>query len=463
MDIVRAVRITVALRGIARRIAELPPLAILALGWLVVVVYAFPGMMTMDSIQQLQEARSGFYTDGHPPAMAWLWHFVDKVIAGPFGMLVIQTLAFLAGLYLLLRRALAPRQAAVAASLLFVFPPVLAPMAVIWKDCLMAGLFVLGTAALLAGRRSLELAGLAAFVVATAVRYNAPAATLPLVVILFTWLPPAPTWKARIQRYALATAAWLAVTVAALGLGKALTDQPMYIWHSSLALLDTAGTLAKVDTTIPDEQLRDLFAGTEVLVDRDIHAAVRRQYSPIDFEPLIHGDGHLWEVPISGTQPAPAPKREAISRMFWSTVTSHPGAYLAHRAATTRYVLALPGSPVYSPVMMHRLQYTGLVAQLGVGTAWSELQGWMQRKAQWLAKKTPLFRPWMYLVLALVLLPLARRQRDVLALLLSGLGLEASLFVLAPTPDYRYSHWMVVCTCIAVVMLVARRARRATP
>jgi hypothetical protein len=190
---------------------------------------------------------------------------------------------------------------------------------------------------------------------------------------------------------------------------------------------------------------------------------VRRQYSPIDFEPLIHGDGHLWEVPISGTQPAPAPKREAIARMFWSTVTSHPGAYLAHRAATTRYVLALPGSPVYSPVMMHRLQYTGLVAQLGVGTGWSDLQGWMQRKAQWLAKKTPLFRPWMYLVLALVLLPFARRQRDVLALLLSGLGLEASLFVLAPTPDYRYSHWMVVCTCLAVVMLVARRARRATP
>jgi hypothetical protein len=41
--------------------------------------------------------------------------------------------------------------------------------------------------------------------------------------------------------------------------------------------------------------------------------------------------------------------------------------------------------------------------------------------------------------------------------LLSGIGLEASLFLLAASPDYRYSHWLVVCTCIAIVMLVARR------
>jgi hypothetical protein len=65
----------------------------------------------------------------------------------------------------------------------------------------------------------------------------------------------------------------------------------------------------------------------------------------------------------------------------------------------------------------------------------------------------------MYLVIALVLLPLAIRHRDVLALLLSGLGLEASLFPLAPTPDYRYSHWLVICTLLAIIMLTARRMK----
>jgi len=153
------------MRNVTRRIAgwfaRWPPLAILAAGWVVAVVYAFPGMMTMDSIDQLTEARTGFYTDGHPPAMAALWRIVDTILAGPFGMLVLQTVAFVAGLYLLLRRAMRPRRAAVAASLLLVFPPILAPMAVIWKDCIMAGFLVLGTACLLAGCRWVRVLGLA--------------------------------------------------------------------------------------------------------------------------------------------------------------------------------------------------------------------------------------------------------------------------------------------------------------
>src|SRR5437588_4867274 len=151
-------------------------------------------MMTMDSLDQLSEARAGVYSDGHPPAMAAMWRVIDAIVSGPLGMLLIQTAAFLGGLYLVLRRALAPRAAAIAASLLFLFPPVLAPMAVIWKDCIMAGFFVLGTGALFDDRRWVKIAGLACFVVATAVRYNAPAATLPLIGLLFAW-PGLAGWR----------------------------------------------------------------------------------------------------------------------------------------------------------------------------------------------------------------------------------------------------------------------------
>src|SRR5207248_5140424 len=102
------------------------------MGWLVGLVYAYPGLVTMDSLDQLREGREGFYTDGHPPAMAALWRLVDMVISGPIGMLALQTLAFVIGAYLILRRALSPRRAAIATVLLFAFPPILAPMAVIW-------------------------------------------------------------------------------------------------------------------------------------------------------------------------------------------------------------------------------------------------------------------------------------------------------------------------------------------
>jgi hypothetical protein len=50
----------------------------------------------------------------------------------------------------------------------------------------------------------------------------------------------------------------------------------------------------------------------------------------------------------------------------------------------------------------------------------------------------------------------------VAALLASGLVVEASLVMLAPSPDYRYSHWTVVVTIVAAIMSWSRhRARRA--
>ena len=49
----------------------------------------------------------------------------------------------------------------------------------------------------------------------------------------------------------------------------------------------------------------------------------------------------------------------------------------------------------------------------------------------------------------------AGRERDVLAIVLSGLCMELTMLRLGATPDYRYSHWLVVTTCLAIVMLIA--------
>lgn len=450
-----------ALQGVARRLVPRAHLAVLAAGWLWLVVYAWPGLMTMDSVDQLTEARSGFYTDSHPPLMAAMWRYLDMLYPGPAAMLLVQSVVFVAGLYLVLRRALRPVPASLATTALTWFPPIFTPLAVIWKDCVMAGLLLLATAALLDRRRPVRLAGLVLCMVATSFRYNAPAATFALIVVLFTWHAPdvVASWRARIARHALATGLWIATTVGALGIGVALTDRTMHIWHSSLALMDMAGTLANLDATIPDSELRPLLSGTRIQVDRDVHAAIRRQYSSLDFSPLIHGDGHLWDVPIAGTTPAPTPQRDAIAHAFWQLVTRYPGAYLKHRATVMGHALALTAAPS-STVMNHKLQWAPALARLGLPPPEpSSLQWRWQRRLSHLADRhlPSLYRAWIYAVLAIALLAFCRRQRDVLAILLSGLGLESSLFVLTPTPDYRYSHWLVICTCVATVMLVARR------
>ncbi|MGN6106573.1 MAG: hypothetical protein ACTHU0_15815, partial [Kofleriaceae bacterium] len=356
-------------RRIARALAALPPLVVLGLAWLWLIVYAFPGLMTQDSFDHLREARDGIYSDGHPPSINLLWKIVEYVIAGPFGMLVIQSVALLAGLYLVLVRTFSPRRAAWLSAALFVFPPIMLPMAVIWKDCLMAGCLMLGLGALLSPRRGVRIAGLLAMSAATAFRYNALAATLPPIVLLFEWRPGA-HW---LRRYALATAAWLAMTLAAFGLNRALTDRPMYIWYSSLAVYDIVGTHAFLDEDVPDDQLRALLEGSELLTPRDIHATMRALYSPRDFLPIINDQTRaMWRLPINGYEPAPEPQREAIARAWWDTLSGHPLAYLEHRLSVMAEVLSLGRSSPASVITRREVKYPDYAHQLGLGTGWSK-------------------------------------------------------------------------------------------
>jgi hypothetical protein len=433
-------------------LCALPPRVILAIGWLLFVVYAFPGLMTFDSFYQLAEGRAWSFTDLHPPAMAALWGVVDRIVVGPFGMLVIQGTAFLAGLYLILARAMRPRRAAVCASLLLLFPPVVAPMAVIWKDCQMAGFLVLGVAALFDERRWIRLVGLAALSLATAMRYNAPAATLPLVGLLFEWSP-----GGALRRYAIAAGAWIALTAVAFGVNAALVDQPKHVW-SSFALTDIIGTLAHVEPDIPDDELRRELAPTGLHVDHDIHAAIRAAYKPFAFDPLIGGDGHFWDPPTNGTTPEAAGQRDAIARAWSDILTTHWGAYVRYRFEVFGEVLGT--SRRFDGIVgLHRIQYPELLAAQHLAGGYSRYQVISEDVTMFFATRTRLFRPHLYLFLALALLAFCRRHRDILAILLSGIAMELSLLPLAATPDFRYSHWLVVCTCLALVMLIARRAR----
>jgi len=166
---------------------KLVPAAILALAWSWFLLYADPGAITFDALDALIQARSGSYRDDQPASYPALWHLVEHVVAGPFGMLALQSLAFLGGLYLIMRRTFAARGAAIAAAAMFVFPPVMMPMTAIWKDSLMAGFLVLGIGLLLATNRRLRVLGLVAMLAATAIRYNGAAATLIPIVLLFDW------------------------------------------------------------------------------------------------------------------------------------------------------------------------------------------------------------------------------------------------------------------------------------
>ena len=154
---------------------------ILIAGYLVFLLYAYPGFLSWDAMTQLAQARRDVYSDDHPPAMAVLWHVLEHVLRGPLPMFLLGSVPFVVATHRLFATRMTVRAAAVAATLVLWFPPVGSVLAAIYKDTLMASL-LMAAVPLFTTRRN--AAALALTCAATAMRYNALAATLPIVLLL---------------------------------------------------------------------------------------------------------------------------------------------------------------------------------------------------------------------------------------------------------------------------------------
>ena len=440
------------MRDLGARLQALTPHRILLLGGLGFLAYAFPGFMSYDSITQLRESRSGYHIDGHPPAMAELWRFVELFVAGPVGMLLIQSACFLVGAYLVCTCYLTARKAAVTASLLLWFPPIAAVMAVIWKDAQMTGFLVLGLGLILQDSRRMRLLGLLAFVAATAMRHNALVMTGPLIFLCFVWDARA----GRIKRYVISFVAFVVVTLSAQGITSALTDEQQHIWHTSLALCDMTATL-HYTTTIPEAELATMLDGVRVRQPRDLQAFIRDG---------IHDDDYintLWKTTYSVFGlPRTQAEREAVTRAWKRVVFGHKDAYLAYRWEIYRRMLGLGDEPDASPVYnwFSDIQDPYYSASRADHDAYPAHFQDLLRRTIHVVGVTPMFHVILYAILTVVLLPFGLRDHRAFALLASGITSEGVLFILAPTTDWRYSFWMIVVVAFSLVMLVAGRAQR---
>lgn len=429
------------------------PIHILIVGFFLVLVYAYPGYMSTDSVDQLLQAREGHYRDWHPPLMAWMWRFSDRIISGPFPMLVLQVGTFLGGTYAILRRAMSDRRAAICASVILLAPPVLTQMAVIWKDCQMAGFLLAGIAAILSPKRGWKIAGCAMLAIANAERHNAFAATFVLVVALFVWRDGVTRWR----RYLVAAGVWCVIAVAALGANRVLTDEKTHPWHGSLALFDIAGTI-RFTPALPDQELREALAGVPNIPAENIHQRFWRKYDAGAWWWLANSDGAVMAAPQTEEE------RDAVARAWYGLVTEHPRAYLYHRWKVFQDILGLSDKTPAGAVWDGFSEMPGQLAVLGHDARHSAFQqAWLDVMKS--MDRSVLFRVWVYFAIALALLPLCRRRRLAFAVIASGVAYELTLFVAAPSRDFRYSHWMIVATILGAVLLFAERWRegRAAP
>lgn len=436
---------------VRRWLAGLRPRTVLAAAWLFMIVYAFPGYMNWDVGDQLMQVRRGELTDWHPPMLAGYWSVLEVAVHGPLPLLLLQTTCFLWGLYALLRHRLDDRAAAWVAAGLYLFPPVFTPMAAVWKDAQMAGFLIAGVGLSLRPTWPARVGGLLLLVLAAGVRDNAPAA-LPH---LCLWMTAAWGCRRWIVKCAMGVAVFALVVLAAMGANRALTDVNDHAWYRTSALFDIAGTIVHAGD-LSDAELLAILGDTGLRpeVDEQIQARVRRAYEPRVWFDLLFSPDAVWSTTATEAQ------LRARGRALEELVRRYPRGYLAHRWAVTRELLGLTSQPIWEPVCqtfaanddhLHRVDHNH------THSWWQTELGTLYR---WLGT-TILYRPWAYVLLAFVFLGygLWRRDQIVVALAGSGLLYEASFVAVTAAPDFRYSHWMVTCTCLCAVLVFVERLR----
>lgn len=427
---------------------RISPRWILIAGWIVFVLCAYPGFMSVDSALELFDVRNGVYTDTYPPVMTAVWSLLEIAFAGPAPMLVLQSGLFLFGLAALLNRVLSPRAAALTAVGVLLFPPVLAVMGVIWPDPLVAGCLLAGTAMVLGHRLSIRLGGLALLALAIACRAEVTFAVVPLAWLAVTReLPTLSRWA----RFGAACGIVLVLALVSRGAEWALTDKPTYSWQQALLMPDIASITRRVHPKT-DADVQKLLGDIKLANVDGAGDRLKRGRDARDWWALTHGDKRVFEPIANDTE------RAALSATWRKLVTHYPLAYVKHRLEMTKTLIGVSGraDPVYDdfgdPDLLAPLHHRA------IPSAWQHASRAIVRGVT----RSPVSLPILYLVLAIAVIVLARGVPIVRTLAVSGLVYELTWFFLAPAADYRYSHWLIVTATIGAITLLVRR-RYASP
>jgi hypothetical protein len=404
--------------------------------------------MNYDIADQLIQLRSHDIHDYHPPILAGgYWRILEFFTTGPFPLLLLQSSLFIWGINRLLCLRFEARRAAWITACVVLFPPILTPMAVIWKDAQMAAFLVAGTALVLAERRSARFAGIVALSLAAGVRYNGGAALPTLALLAIS------SWTSRtiLLRIGLVAALLVALYVPTAIVNRLLTDHKDYNWSRTTAIFDIVGIVCYAPP-LSDNELSEVLEGIKLTEHANLQKRFCDEYPPGKRNWYSYANLFVWHPT--------ATDRKARRRAWFTLVQRFPAAYAQSRLQYAADVLGLiPEAWIWEPVSQDFAANTEQLRTLSHDHKRSTFQTAMGDGFRWIALKTPLYHPWIYAVVSLVILVWALYGRDLFVACIVGSGLlyELSILLLANAPDFRYSHWMIVCTSLGAVFVFERR------
>ncbi|MBD0373414.1 MAG: hypothetical protein ICV60_21440 [Pyrinomonadaceae bacterium] len=432
-----------------------------ALGYLVPVVGLalciaafYPGYMSPDSVAQWEQGRAWVFTDAHPPLMSALWGILDRIIPGPFGMLLFHNLMFWGGAALYWRAA-KQRSAMVATGLLLFgfMPQVLGLLSSILKDIGMGASLLLATALFYQtgktkSRVALYLSCPLLFY-AYSVRLNSAPAIFPLALwSAFLACRVIPFLKRRLLYRSFLTPVICGI---------------LYFALLSVAVTATTKLLAqdKHDYPVQIVLLYDLAAISNE-TGQSYFPAYISEYEGFSMQKVAENYNTEWVADlIYGPKPVLATTRqpELISELkahWWNAVSAHPVIYLKHRwnvftslnGFNTEYVykafLPVDG---YNPRQFRQER----------GALNHSLNAYF-----FYFSRSILFRGFFWLLICVGLIYFAVRSRlrgdmgAVLALATSGFLYTAGYFFYTPSSEFRYIWWTVISAIVALLLFISQ-------
>jgi len=418
-------------------------------GLALAAVTYYPGYMSLDSIAQLTQARTGALEDWHPPLMSLVWGVLDRIIPGPFGMLLFHNALFWAGVGLVAFTCIRRTWLAVLTIFLAgLYPPIFALLGTIWKDVGLGAALVFAVGALAASEalrsRTAFLAALIGLFYASAVRHNA----LPAVVPLAAWAAAGPGRlffggpPSTLRTGALA----LAITGGLFGLSAlasgVLVRGPKR--HAEQVML--AHDLVNVSLVTGQVKLPAYLrpGGVPFTLDE-----LRELYTPGTAVPLFTGTkaGRRFEIVTDEA-------KIADLRSAWlAEVPKLPFAYMRHRWRAFKVMIGLGEKEVCYPYQLW-IDTNDLGVKFKHSTLNTKVMELFVR-----LKNTLLWRGWLYLLLVPILVTTAAIFRRPNLARVIAVGASAFLYVagylfLSVSCDFRYNWWLVVAVPVLLVLLL---------
>ncbi|MDP5182797.1 hypothetical protein QOZ88_09105 [Blastococcus sp. BMG 814] len=413
------------------------------------VAPVYPGLMSWDSVRQLEQAVDlGRLDDWHPPVMTVLWRVLMSS-SGSVGSLLVAQLALLWGSLTLLSVYVHRRGGRRLLSLLplgiGLLPYVVSISGVIWKDQQLAFALLGAVVLLLHLREGIRRVWLRNTTIAVtvlllayagAVRYNALPALVPLLFLL--------TWPGAARRGRLLLAAGtVALSLAATPVIDAV--RPVQETHPAASIMvdDVLHlyTVAELRTAAVDPPLEEYLV------------RMATSCPPGEFDV-----NYTWRCAnTTGTVPAVfLTHHEQLRGLYLRGIAEHPLRYAQFRLGVFADFLDTPPEQVF--VSWYGIQENALGLTFAPGPAVELLASYEAFTARNFGF---LYRPFFWLLAAVAVTAVAWRRRPAggHARVVAGIGASAAVYIVSYLPmvigyDYRYVYWPAVGVTVAAVLLL---------